>query len=223
MQEKHGRIAILISGRGSNMQSIVKAVELGQIPGDVCCVLSNKPQAAGLRFAETNGIATESLSHKNYTNREEFDRALIKTLDQYKPDLIVLAGFMRILSQVFIDHYAGRIVNIHPSLLPKYPGLDTHERALDARDTLHGASVHFVTTDLDAGPVIVQTIIDIEAEDTPDSLATKVLAGEHVIYPLAIEWILNGEIQTDNKRCFYRRSVMVKPAQWYNGQLKTPE
>lgn len=223
MNEKRSRIAILISGRGSNMQSIVKAAELGQIAGDVCCVLSNKPQAAGLRFAKTNGIATECINHKNYTSRENFDKALIETLDQYKPDLIVLAGFMRILTPVFIGHYAGKILNIHPSLLPKYPGLDTHERALDAKDTRHGASVHFVTADLDAGPVIIQTIIDIEDDDTPDSLATKVLAGEHVIYPLAIEWILNGEIQTDNKQCFYLCSVIVKPAQWYNGQLEIPE
>lgn len=223
MQEKRSRIAVLISGRGSNMQSIVKAVELGQISGDVCCVLSNKPQAVGLKFAEANGIATESLNHRNYANREDFDIDLVKTLDQYKPDLIVLAGFMRILTPVFIDHYAGRIINIHPSLLPKYPGLDTHQRAIDARDAQHGASVHFVTADLDAGPVIIQTVIDIEASDTPDKLATKVLAGEHIIYPLAIEWILNGNIQTDNKQCFYLCSVIVKPAKWYNGRLKTPE
>lgn len=222
-REKHSRIAILISGRGSNMQSIIKAAELGQIPGEVCCVLSNKPQAAGLEFADANGIATESLSHKDYSDREVFDKALIETLDKYKPDLIVLAGFMRILTPVFIDHYAGRIINIHPSLLPKYPGLDTHKRAIDANDRLHGASVHFVTADLDAGPVIIQTIIDIETGDTPDSLATKVLAGEHIIYPLAIEWILKGDIQTDNKQCFYLCSVIVKPAQWYNGQLETPE
>lgn len=223
MQEKRSRIAVLISGRGSNMQSIVKAVELGQISGDVCCVLSNNPQAAGLKFAESNGIATESLSHRNYANREDFDIDLVKSLDKYKPDLIVLAGFMRILTPVFIDHFAGRIINIHPSLLPKYPGLDTHQRAIDARDAQHGASVHFVTADLDAGPVIIQTVIDIEASDTSNKLATKVLAGEHIIYPLAIEWILNGNIQTDNKQCFYLCSVIVKPAQWYNGQLKTPE
>ena len=223
MKKKRKRIAILISGRGSNMQSIVKAVELGQIPGDVCCVLSNKPKAAGLHFADNCGIATESMNHREYDSREEFDTALVSTLEQYQPDLIVLAGFMRILTPVFIDHFAGRIVNIHPSLLPKYPGLDTHQRALTANDTRHGASVHFVTADLDAGPVIIQTVIDIEPNDTPDTLATKVLSGEHVIYPLAIEWILNGDIQTDNHQCFYHRSVIIKPAQWYNGQLKTPE
>ncbi len=223
MRVKPSRIAILISGRGSNMQSIVKAVELGQIPGEICCVLSNKPKAAGLRFAKQNGIATESLNHKDYISREEFDTALVQSLASYNPDLIVLAGFMRILTPVFIDHFAGRIVNIHPSLLPKYPGLNTHERALHANDKQHGASVHFVTADLDAGPVIIQTVIDIEFEDTPEKLAIKVLAGEHVIYPLAIEWILNGDIQTDKNQCFFQGSAMVKPAKWYNQQLKTPE
>ena len=219
---KRPRLAILISGRGSNMQSIVNACKNAQINADICCVLSNKSSALGLKFAESNGIATRTVSHRDYPEREIFDRALIETLTPYSPDYIILAGFMRILTPVFIDHFENRILNIHPSLLPKYPGLHTHDRALQAGDSEHGASVHFVTAELDSGPVIIQGTVDIKTGDTPDSLATRVLGAEHVIYPQAVEWLADGLVSTDGKQCFYKGSALIKPASWYNSALSEP-
>lgn len=216
------RLAILISGRGSNMQSIVNACNNEQINADICCVLSNKNSAMGLKFAKSNGIETRTVSHRDYPEREFFDRELIQALTPFSPDFIILAGFMRILTPVFINHYENRILNIHPSLLPKYPGLHTHDRALEAGDREHGASVHFVTNELDSGPVIIQGTVDVEAGDTPDTLATRVLGSEHVIYPQAVEWLAEGLISTDGKHCFYKGSAMIKPANWYNSALSEP-
>ncbi len=222
-QNAQSRIAILISGRGSNMQSIVNACRNGRINAQVCCVFSNQPRAKGLDFARAHAIDTLTAHHHEFPERELFDRHMISALDTYRPDYIVLAGFMRILTPVFIDHYAKRILNIHPSLLPKYPGLHTHEKALEAGDHQHGASVHFVTLELDGGPVIIQSIVDVHADDDADKLANRVLAGEHVIYPLALEWILNQDITTNGKQCFYKGSAIVQPACWYNGCLTQPK
>ncbi len=177
-------IVVLISGRGSNLKAIVDAANPLV---DISAVISNRPNAAGLVYAEEAGISTEVLDHKNFATRLEFDAALEECIDKYDPQLVVLAGFMRILSNEFVRHYQGRLINIHPSLLPKFKGLDTHKRALEAGEKEHGASVHFVTEDLDAGPIILQARVPILADDTEASLAARVLQVEHRIYPEAIQ------------------------------------
>lgn len=176
-------VVILISGRGSNMQAIVTAHDPLV---EVRAVISNRADAAGLQFAQQQGIATEVLEHQHFSSREAFDQALIAQIDQYTPDLLVLAGFMRILTPEFVEHYAGRLINIHPSLLPKYKGLHTHTRVLAAGDAVHGATVHFVTAELDAGPIILQAEVPVFPDDTEESLAARVLEQEHIIYPKAI-------------------------------------
>lgn len=187
--------AILISGSGTNLQAFIDAVDAGDLPLDIAVVLSNKPNAAGLDRARMAGIATECVDHRNFTSREQFDTALVQTLDPYEPQLIILAGFMRILTPVFIDRFVGKIFNIHPSLLPKYPGLDTHQRALDAGDQWHGTTVHFATEELDGGPRIIQGRVPVEPGDTADSLAARVLKIEHVIYPRAAGLFAAGRLE----------------------------
>jgi phosphoribosylglycinamide formyltransferase-1 len=186
------RLVILISGRGSNMKSIVEAVNNGELNAEVAAVISNRPDAAGLAFAEQQGIATQTLDHKQFDSREAFDSKLAEVIDSYQPDYVILAGFMRILTAEFVEHYANRLVNIHPSLLPKFKGLDTHQRAIDAGETEHGASVHFVTAELDDGPVILQARVPVLADDTAESLAHRVLAQEHQLYPAAINKLVNS-------------------------------
>lgn len=176
-------VVILISGRGSNMQAIVAARDPLV---EVRAVISNRADAAGLLFAQQQGIATEVLEHQDFSSREAFDQALIARIDQYAPDLLVLAGFMRILTPEFVEHYAGRLINIHPSLLPKYKGLHTHARVLAAGDAVHGATVHFVTAELDAGPPILQAEVPVFPDDDEEKLAARVLEQEHRIYPQAI-------------------------------------
>ncbi len=216
------RIAVLISGRGSNMQSIVNACQSGKIDAEIACILSNNPDAKGLKFAHESNLNTVILDHQDFSNRALFDTRLIEELNKFSPDLIILAGFERILTPEFVHSFAGKILNIHPSLLPKYPGRNTHERVLETNEKQHGASVHFLIEELDAGPVIIQSIVDIKADDTPDLLASRVRCTEHIIYPEAISWIVNNQIYTDGERCFYRGSVMIKPAKWYNGKLTKP-
>jgi phosphoribosylglycinamide formyltransferase-1 len=189
-------VVVLISGNGSNLQAIINAAQ-EDLPIEIRAVISNRPQVYGLQRAEQAGIETAVLDHKAYPDRESFDLALIKLIDNYSPGLIVLAGFMRILTTAFVRHFAGRLLNIHPSLLPKYPGLNTHQRALDAQDQLHGASVHFVTEDLDGGPLVTQAQVAIMAHDDADSLAARVLQKEHQIYPLAIRWFAERRLSMD--------------------------
>jgi phosphoribosylglycinamide formyltransferase-1 len=176
-------IVILISGRGSNMAAILDA----KLPIEVKAVISNKANAAGLDTARGAGIATRVVEHKNFATREAFDDALANTIDEYRPDLIVLAGFMRILTPGFIDKFMGRIINIHPSLLPAFPGLDTHEQALAAGVKIHGATVHIVTPQLDHGPILAQAAVPVLPDDTADSLAARVLAQEHFLYPAVLK------------------------------------
>jgi len=183
------RIVVLISGSGTNLQAIMDASELADYPGSVVGVVSNKSDAYGLTRAESASIATVALSHKDFDSRESYDQALITKIDQFSPDVIVLAGFMRILSPAFVLHYQGKLVNIHPSLLPKYQGLNTHQRAIDAGDKEHGVSVHFVTEELDGGPVILQAKVPIFEGDSSDDLAARVHEQEHRIYPLVIKWL----------------------------------
>lgn len=191
------RLVVLISGRGSNLKAILDAVRSGELPAHVCAVISNRPDAGGLEHARAAGIPHEVVDHRHYAEREAFDAALMEAIDRYRPDVVALAGFMRVLGARFIEHYEGRLVNIHPSLLPAFPGLRTHERVLAAGETEHGASVHFVTREVDAGPVIVQARVPVLPGDTPDTLAARVLEQEHRIYPLALRWFAEGRLRLE--------------------------
>jgi len=184
-------IVILISGRGSNMQALLKA----KLPCRVTAVISNRADAAGLEIAQAHGIPTAVLSHRDYPDRESFDAALAGTIDAHQPDFVVLAGFMRILTPGFVERYAGRLVNIHPSLLPAYGGLNSHARALEDGVKIHGCTVHFVTTDLDHGPIIIQAAVPVLESDTEQTLAQRVLHEEHRIYPQALRWLCDGQIE----------------------------
>lgn len=182
---------VLISGRGSNMEAILAA----DLPGRCAAVISNRPQAAGLAFAARRGIATAVVDHQAYPDREAFDLALAREIDRHAPGLVVLAGFMRVLGDAFVRRYEGRMLNIHPSLLPAFPGLKTHEAALAAGVRVHGATVHFVTAALDGGPIVIQAAVPVLGSDTPEILAARVLAQEHVIYPRAVRWFLEGRLR----------------------------
>lgn len=186
-------LVVLISGSGSNLQAIIDAAANG-LPVDIRAVVSNRPGVFGLSRAEQAGIPTRVLDHKDFAERERYDDALKLLIDSYQPELVILAGFMRILTPEFVRHYAGRMFNIHPSLLPKFRGLHTHQRALDAGEKLHGASVHFVTEELDGGPLIVQAQVAVLPDDDAERLAARVLKHEHQIYPLAIRWFAEGRL-----------------------------
>lgn len=188
-------IVVLISGSGSNLQALIDACSSGFIPGKISAVISNKANAFGLVRASEAGISTQVLSHKHYSSRDAYDAAMLDAIDQHKPDLVVLAGFMRILTPGFVTHYAGRLLNIHPSLLPKYQGLNTHQRAIDAGDEEHGCSVHFVTEQLDGGPVILQAKVPVFADDDASTLAERVHEQEHRIYPLVVRWFCQNRLQ----------------------------
>lgn len=191
-------IVILISGRGSNMRAVLAAVAAGELPLRVAAVISNRADAAGLAAASAAGVATAVVDHRAHANRAAFDAALAGTIDAFAPDLVVLAGFMRILGDDFVRHYSGRMVNIHPSLLPSFPGLDTHGRALAEGVRIHGCTVHFVTPTLDHGPIIVQAAVPVVDGDDVASLAARVLAAEHRVFPLALRWWSEGRLQLEN-------------------------
>lgn len=190
-------VVVLISGRGSNLRALLDATTRGDLPVDIRAVISNRPAAGGLQFAADAGITTDVIDHTHYADRASFDAALQTCIDGYQPALVILAGFMRILTADFVAHYRGRLVNIHPSLLPAYPGLDTHRRALEAGDQEHGASVHFVTADMDGGPVIMQARVRIEPGDTPEQLAARVLEQEHQLYPAVIRQFASNRLMLD--------------------------
>lgn len=193
------QLAVLISGSGTNLQAIMDAQKAGTLDAEIAVVFSNRANAAGLERAAQAGIPTASLDHRDYPDREQFDQAMIEVLTPYAPDTVVLAGFMRILSAVFVRHYAGRLINIHPSLLPKYRGLNTHARALEAGDSEHGCSIHFVTEELDGGPLIAQAPIAVHANDTVDSLSMRVQQREHLLYPQVLQWRAQDRLAlTDN-------------------------
>lgn len=195
------RIAVLISGSGTNLQALIDAQQRGELSATIAAVISNRPGVMGLTRAQRADIPTQVIDHKEFNSRTAFDKALMIAIDQYRPDLLVLAGFMRILTPEFVEHYTGRMMNIHPSLLPKYPGLHTHRRALEAGDPYHGVTVHFVTDQLDGGPSIVQARVPVLPGDTEEALADRVLAQEHRIYPLAVRWYAEGRLQLENGRC----------------------
>ena len=187
------KIVVLLSGEGSNLQAIIDEIDAGNIKAEICAVISNRPEANGLKRAEKAGISNVTLEHTHFADREAFDQSLAQIIDSYEPDLIVLAGFMRILSDGFVEKFQGKLINIHPSLLPKYKGLHTHKRALENGDKEHGATVHFVVPELDAGLIIVQGIVPVKLNDTEEILAQRVHKIEHIIYPQAIKWIVEGE------------------------------
>jgi len=187
-------VVVLISGSGSNLQALIDSLG-DDNPARICAVLSNRAEAFGLQRAHAAGIATDVVQHKDFSNREAFDAALMEIIDTYQPQLVVLAGFMRILTPGFVRHYQGRLLNIHPSLLPKYKGLDTHRRALEAGDHEHGCSVHFVTEELDGGPVAIQAAFAVEPDEGVDSLTGRVHGAEHIIYPLAVRWFAEGRLR----------------------------
>jgi phosphoribosylglycinamide formyltransferase-1 len=188
-------IVILISGRGSNMEAIVRAARDEQWPAVISAVISNRPDAEGLAYAKAQGIATLVVASKQFPDREQFDAALQAAIDRFAPDLVVLAGFLRILTAQFVAHYAGRLLNIHPSLLPAFPGLATHRQALAAGVKLHGATVHFVTADLDHGPIVAQAAVPVLSGDSEQQLAQRVLQQEHIIYPRAVRWFVEGKLR----------------------------
>ncbi len=203
MSEPSCKIAVFISGGGSNLQSIIDHVKQRHINASIACVISNNPNAYGLTRAKQANIPTHIIEHNKYTSREVFDAELVKILEVYKVKLIVLAGFMRILSPTFINEYQGRILNIHPSLLPKYTGLHTHARAIKADDSEHGCSVHFVTAELDEGPIIIQAKVAIKSSDTAEVLAERVLEKEHIIYPLAVKWFCEDRLHLENNEIHF--------------------
>ena len=180
-------LVVLISGSGSNLQAIIDAIATGQLEARIQAVISNQADAYGLQRARQAGINTHIIAHQDYPDREAFDQQLAAVIDSYQPDLVVLAGFMRILTPDFVRHYAGKMINIHPSLLPKYKGLHTHKRVLEAGDTEHGLTIHYVTVDLDSGPILTQVRVPVQADDTEQTLAARVLQQEHIAYPRVIQ------------------------------------
>ena len=206
-------LVVLISGSGSNLQALIDASQR-DLPVEIRAVISNRADAYGLERARKAGIPTEVLSHKGYPDRDSYDAALQRLIDGYEPRLVVLAGFMRILTPGLVRHYEGRMFNIHPSLLPAYRGLHTHQRVLDAGDRTHGASVHFVTEELDSGPVIIQARVPVLADDTAEILAARVLEQEHLIYPQAVRWFAEGRLRLNGGRVFLDGRVLEQPAVW---------
>lgn len=207
----HCKTAILISGSGTNLQAFIDAVGGGHLNLELSVVLSNRPAAFGLVRAEKAGIATACIEHGHFPDRESFDRAVIEKLDQWAPDLLILAGFMRILSAGFVEHYAGRILNIHPALLPAYPGLNTHQRVLDAGEKWHGSTVHFVTEELDAGPGILQGRLPVIAGESAEQLSDRVQHVEHQIYPEAAGWVGERRVEFREGRTLIDGKIAERP------------
>ncbi|AOJ87614.1 MULTISPECIES: phosphoribosylglycinamide formyltransferase [Burkholderia] len=204
------KLVILISGRGSNMEAIVRACAQERWPAEVAAVIANRPDAAGLAFAASHGVATAVVDHRSFDSRDSFDAALAAEIDRFAPDLVVLAGFMRILTPDFVRRYEGRLLNIHPSLLPSFKGIHTHQQALDAGVALHGASVHFVIPELDSGAIVAQGAVPVRAGDDAAALAQRVLTVEHVLYPRAVRWFVEGRLRLENGRAV----VAPEEARW---------
>lgn len=197
------RIVVLISGSGSNLQAIAEAAARQEFDGEIVAVISNRPDVLGLQRANDFGIKNEVVDHTEFGTREEFDANLIRAIDEHSPDLVVLAGFMRILTPDFVRRYKGRMLNIHPSLLPKYKGLNTHKRALEAGDKEHGVTVHFVSEDLDGGPNVIQAVVPVLDDDDEGTLRSRVQVQEHVIYPIAVKWFVEGRISMIKGDAFF--------------------
>jgi phosphoribosylglycinamide formyltransferase-1 len=210
-------IVVLISGSGSNLQSIIDGAK-GDLPVEIRAVVSNRADAYGLERATEAGIETRVLSNKDFPDRDSYDQALGDLLNEFQPGLVILAGFMRILTPALVERFRGRMFNIHPSLLPKFRGLHTHQRVLDAGEQLHGASVHFVTEELDGGPVIIQAVVPIEADDDASSLAARVLTQEHIIYPTAIRWFAEGRLRMEGAGIIHDGEMLESPIRMNYGE-----
>lgn len=204
------RIIILVSGNGSNLQAIINACQNNLINGKIVAVISNKPDVYSLMRAKQANIPSHVINHKEFATREAFDHQLQLQIEQYQPDLIVLAGYMRILTPHFVQHYSGKMLNIHPSLLPKYPGLNTHRRTMEAGDKEHGTTVHFVTDELDGGPIILQAKVPIFDNDEEQDIVERVLAQEHQIYPLVIKWFCDDRLTMINGRAYLDQTMIPK-------------
>jgi len=212
-------ILVIISGSGTNLQAIIDQCQNGTIRGDILAVISNVPDAKGLDRARRANIEALTLDHRDYSSREEYDLALANLIDSFQPDLVVLAGFMRILTPGFVNRYLGRLINIHPSLLPKYQGLHTHQRALEAGDSEHGATVHFVTPELDGGPPIIQGAVPVLPDDSEETLANRVQREiEHHIYPIAVDWCLNQRVQLTDKGVTLDGELLPSSGLQYNAK-----
>ncbi len=210
MPEK--KVVVVISGQGRNLQALLKHCAAGDIPGRVAAVISNRPQAAGLARAQEAGVPRQVIDHTQFASREDFDQALASAIQEHRPDVVALAGFMRVLGAGFIAPFHGRLLNIHPSLLPKYAGLKTHERALAAGDREHGASVHFVTPEVDGGPVAIQGRLSVGGEDTAETLAKRVMRDiELKIYPQAVAWLARGDLRMDGGRLMFKGAPLRAP------------
>ena len=201
------RIVILLSGQGSNMRAIVERCAAERWPAEVVGVVSNRADAAGLLWAAERGMATMVVDHRDHADRQTFDEALVRAIDAFAPDLLVLAGFMRILGADFVRHYAGRMLNVHPSLLPAFPGLNTHRRALEAGCKVAGATVHFVTAELDHGPIVAQAVVPVLPGDDERALAERVLSREHEIYPMAVRWFVEDGLRVEGGLVSHRQGV----------------
>ena len=208
------RIAVLVSGNGSNLQALINAQHGKQLSGQIVGVLSNKADAYALRRAEDANIATAVISHQNFPNRESFDVAMHQQLLAWQVDLVILAGFMRILTPEFVSQWQGKMLNIHPSLLPFYKGMNTHQRVLNTGDRLHGCTVHFVTAELDAGQSIAQSVIQVSLQDTAESLAQRVHQLEHFIYPQVAQWLCNGQLSWKNGQAYFNQKPLERPIQF---------
>ncbi|MBT3566760.1 MAG: phosphoribosylglycinamide formyltransferase [Porticoccus sp.] len=207
---RRSRLVILLSGSGSNLQALIDAINGGVIEADIAAVISNKPGALGLKRADDAGIKNAVIDNLQFSSRENFDQALCREIQVYKPDLVILAGFMRILTSKFVENFDGRILNIHPSLLPKYPGLHSHQKAIDAGDLNAGATVHFVTSKLDGGPPVLQAEVPIYQDDSAEVLARRVLTKEHQIYPLAVQWFCAGRLSLVDGKTYLDSVVLPK-------------
>lgn len=214
------KVVVLISGSGSNLQALIDGVATGDLPIEIAAVISNRPDVLGLTRATNAGIPTAVLDHKGFASREAFDQELMRTIDVYNPGLVVLAGFMRILTAEFTQHYLGRMLNIHPSLLPKFQGLHTHQRAIDAGERHHGVTVHFVTAELDGGPAIVQAVVPVLEGDDANRLAKRVQRQEHVIYPLAVKWFAQGDLKMQDGKAELKGELL--PACGYQIEANEP-
>ena len=220
MTDDKKRIVALISGNGSNLQAFIDQCQDGRLPAEIACVISNKPNAYGLERAQQAGIENRVIEHNRYPDRQAFDQALAETIASYQPDLVILAGFMRILTPAFVEQFYGRLLNIHPSLLPNYRGLNTHQRAIDAGDRHGGTTVHFVSSELDGGPCIIQAKVPIDTNDTAQSLAEKVQAYEHIIYPMAAQWFLEERLALHEDGASLDQKKL--PAGGYDYQASAP-
>lgn len=213
MNREKLKLVVLISGGGSNLLALIRDSQREDAPYEICGVISNDATAGGLQHAANAGIPSQVINHQDYEGREQFDQAMIQAIDSWQPDLVVLAGFMRILTDDFVNHYLDRMINIHPALLPAYPGLNTHQRAIDAGETWHGASVHYVIPELDAGPVIIQAKVKVIDGETAAQLAARVLKMEHRIYPQAVRWIAEGKVRSQGTQAYLGGELL--PVQGY--------